>query len=61
MAKQFRVIIIEYEKEKEDDIERLVKELTKRVGNQEGEVRRIYEGSDGRVISALEKILKLAE
>jgi hypothetical protein len=61
IGKKFRVLVIEYEKEKEEKIEKLVKELSKNVSNQQGETRRVYEGSDERVISALGKILKLTE
>ncbi|MEM2144582.1 MAG: hypothetical protein QW279_04425 [Candidatus Jordarchaeaceae archaeon] len=54
-------MIIEYEKEKDNEIEKLVKELTNKIGAQQGETRHVYTGSDDRVVSALEKILKLAD
>jgi hypothetical protein len=60
IEKKFRVLVIEYDKEKEEDIKRLVKDLEKKVIKQQGETHNIYEGSDERTISALGKILKLA-
>jgi hypothetical protein len=60
-GKKFRVLVVEYEKEKDAEIENLVKEMTRKFSAQQGETRRVYEGSDERVISALEKVLKLTE
>ncbi len=60
-GKMFKVLVIEYEKEKDAEIENLVKETARKLSAQQSETRLVYEGSDKRVISALEKVLRLAE
>jgi hypothetical protein len=59
--KRFAVFVIRYEQKNEKDVERLVAQVTEHISTRYGEVRRVYEGSDERIISALEKVLNLTK
>jgi hypothetical protein len=60
-AKRFAVLVIRYEQKNEKDVERSVAEVTEHIKAQGGEARSVYEGSDDRIISALEKVLNLTK
>ena len=59
--KKFAVFVIQYEQKKEKDVERLMKDVTEHINTRYGEIRRVYDGTDERIISALEKVLNLTE
>lgn len=60
-AKKFKVLIIEYKKEKDTEINKMLGELTRKLSTQQIKTRCVDAGSDERVISAVEKVLKLTE
>lgn len=59
--KNFAVFVVRYEQKNEKDVERLMNDVTERINTRYGEIRRVYSGSDERIISALEKVLNLTE
>jgi len=59
--KKFIVFVIQYGQKNEEPIEKFVKKVTKQINAQHGEIRRVYQGSDASIVSALEKVLKLTE
>lgn len=61
MKKKFIVMVIQYKDKDEGIIEKLVKDITKPINTKYGKVRFVYQGQEERIISALEKVLKLAE
>ena len=56
---KFAVLVIQYERKNEKNVERSLTEVTEHIKAQGGETRRVYQGSDDRIISALEKVLNL--
>jgi len=58
---KYMVLIIKYEQESEEIIENLVKSITDPINTKYGEIQRVYQGSEARIISALKKIMSLTE
>jgi len=58
---KYMVLIIQYKEKSEETVEKLVKNITEPINTKYGEIRRVYQGSEERVISALESILSLVE
>ena len=58
---EYMVLIVQYKKKSKQAVENLVKDITQSINTQYGEIRRIYQGSESRIISAFESIMKLAE
>lgn len=58
---KYLVLIIQYKEKCEETVEKLVKSITEPINTKYGEIRRVYQGSEENIISALENILNLAE
>ena len=55
------VVVLQYNEKDEEKVEKLLKSITGSISTKYGEIRLVYQGSEERVVSALEKILKLTE
>jgi len=60
-AERFMVLVIRYKETHEILVDKFLKEMEKKIIKNHGEVRRSYHGSDDRIVSALEKVLDLAD
>lgn len=60
MKTRFIVLIVECKKENEEEIYSLIEKFKETVNNKSGKVYCPYKGSERRLISALDSILKLA-
>jgi hypothetical protein len=58
---QYMVLIIQYEQDSQKTVEGLIKNLSKSIGANHGSIQRAYQGSEERIVSAVQKILKLTE
>lgn len=60
-SERFLVLVIRYKETHENLVDKFVEEMEKKIAKNHGEVRRGYHGSDDRIVSALEKVLDLAD
>ena len=58
---RFLVLAVQYKETQESLVDKLVKQMENTIIENHGEIRRSYHGSDGRVVSALEKVLNLTD
>lgn len=58
---KFIVFVIKYKERDQEVIDNLVRGIEKPINLRHGEIRRVYEGSEDRIISALESILDLTK
>lgn len=58
---KYMVLILQYKEKDEENVDNLVESIAKPIKTKYGEIRRVYQGSEKRIISALESILKLTE
>jgi len=56
---RYMMLIVEYKEEDEKAIQNLVDGIEKPISTKHGQIKRAYRGSDKRIISSLESILKL--
>lgn len=59
--KRFLVLIVKYKEEHEKNVKTLLKGVIASIDSKYGESKLVYEGSDERVVTALESIMKLTE
>lgn len=59
--KRFMVFIIQYQKKDEKTIESFVEEISTPINAGYGEIKRIYQGSEEKIMSALESIMNLTK
>jgi hypothetical protein len=60
-GKKFMVFIIQYQKKDEKTIENFVEEIAEPINASYGEIKRIYQGSEEKIMSALESIMNLTK
>lgn len=60
-SRKYIVFIVEYHEKSERNIENLLRSIEEPINREHGKTKRVYQGSEHRVISALESILKLTE
>lgn len=60
-AKKFMVLIVQYEPRNETAVEKIMSDTTNKINAQPGEIRCVYQGSDERIVYALEKVLGLTK
>lgn len=58
---KFIVCVIKYKERDQEAIDNLVRSIEKPINSRYGEIRRVYEGSEDRIVSALESILDLTK
>ena len=58
---RFLVLAVQYKETQESLVDKLVKQMENTIIENHGEIRCSYHGSDGRVVSALEKVLNLTD
>lgn len=58
---QFMVLVVEYSEADKTNIEKFVRSLSETSNANYGKVKCVYQGSDQKVISALENILDLTK
>ena len=56
---EYMVFVIKYKEKDKKTIENLVETFTTSINTRCGEIRRVYQGSKDKIISALESILGL--
>ncbi|HML04029.1 MAG TPA: hypothetical protein VK487_11750 [Candidatus Bathyarchaeia archaeon] len=54
---EYTVLIIQYEQNNQKTVEDLVKSVTESIDPKHGRARRAYQGSEKRIVSAVQKIL----
>ena len=59
--KRFLVLIVKYTEEHDKNIKALLEGVITSIESRYGESKLVYEGSDERVLTALESIMKLTE
>ncbi len=59
--KRFLVLVVKYKEEHEKNVKTLLKGVITSIDSKYGESKLVYEGSDERVVTALESIMKLTE
>ena len=59
--KKYMVLIVEYDERSEMEIEELIESIKARINSKYGKLLRAYEGPDEKIVSAVEKILKLTK
>jgi len=59
--KKFVVLVIDYLKEDEKNVKKLIKNVMVPIDSKYGEAKLVYDGADERIVAALEKVLKLTE
>ena len=59
--KRFLVLVIKYKEEHDKNIRTLLERVIASIDSKYGESKIVYEGSDERVVTALESIMKLTE
>lgn len=60
-ARKYIVLVIDFDEKHEQNVENYLKSIEELINEENGKIRRIYQGSEHRVISALESIMKLTE
>ena len=58
---KFIVCLIKYKGRDQEAIDNLVRSIENPINSRYGEIRRVYEGSEDRIVSALESILDLTK
>lgn len=61
MSDKFMVVVIQYEEEHAKSVKGIVDNLSKAINSERGKVQISYQGSDKKIVTAVEKILKLTE
>lgn len=61
VSRKFMILTIQYEEQSEADIENLVKGIERSVNTTYGKLHRVYQGSDKKIVAAVEKIMKLTQ
>lgn len=59
--KRFLVLVVKYKEEHEKNVKTLLEGVITSIDSKYGESKLVYEGSDERVVTALESIMKLTE
>jgi hypothetical protein len=58
---RFVVFVVQFEEKDREAIDKLMKRMTTQISAQRGVVRRVYDGSDERIASAVENVLSLTK
>jgi hypothetical protein len=58
---RFLVLVVKYKEEHDKNVKTLLKGVITSIDSKYGESKLVYEGSDERVVTALESIMKLTE
>jgi len=59
--KKYMILIVKYDESSEIEIEELIESIKARINGKYGKLLRAYKGPDEKIVSAVEKILKLTE
>jgi hypothetical protein len=59
--KRFLVLVVKYKEEHSKGVKTLIENMISSMESKYGEVKLVYDGSDERIVTALERVMKLTE